>query len=115
MAAFIALSGEPFCADCRYSLQGSPLRGRCPECGGHYYLNIPEPRPGFLGLNRLRLSLRARARYALWRATPSLRAICIALFILGWTVVAIGFGAAALDKIGIDLFGREFSFASFWR
>jgi hypothetical protein len=74
MAAYIALSGEPFCADCRYSLRGSPIRGRCPECGGHYYLNLPEPRPGFLGLNR------------------------------GWSLVTIVFGAAALDRAGIRVF-----------
>jgi hypothetical protein len=112
MAAYIALSGEPFCADCRYSLRGGPLRGRCPECGGHYYLNLPEPRPGFLGLNRFRLLMRARARYVLWKATPSFRALCITLFILGWTLVTVGFGVMALDRAGI---AGGVSFASFWR
>ena len=104
MAAFIARTGEPFCADCRYSLRGSPRRGRCPECGGHYYLSIPEPPPGFLGLNRLAARCRARSRYTVERARPSLRTLAIMLLILGSTGITVGFGWYAweslLDQIG---------------
>lgn len=86
----------PICVGCGYHLKGLPARGRCPECGEHYWSSTPEPRPG---LRRELIIARKTMWAALCESIPSFWTIAVTLFILGAGAIVLCLAIIAYHRI----------------